>query len=97
MTQSQTPGDQKDAPKIEFPCENYPVKVLGVCADDYLEVIHAIIQKHAPECSKHNVKTNASSKGSFQSCTFYITATGIDQLGQLHSELQAHEYVRMVI
>lgn len=97
MQPTSNQNGQPEAPKIEFPCENYPVKVLGVCAEDYLEVIHAIIQKHAPECSKHNVKTNESSKGSFQSCTFYITATSIDQLGQLHSELQAHEYVRMVI
>lgn len=97
MQKTPNQNGQPEAPKIEFPCENYPVKVLGVGAEDYLEVVFAIVQKHAPECDKNNVKTNASSKGSFQSCTFYITATGIDQLGRLHSELQAHEYVRMVI
>lgn len=85
------------APKIEFPCANYPVKVLGVCADDYLEKVFEIVTKHSPDCSKHNVNTRASSKGSFQSCTFYITATSIEQLHQLHTELMAHEYVRMVI
>lgn len=86
-----------DAPKIEFPCENYPVKVLGVCAEDYLDVVHEIISKHAPECSKQAVQMRESSKGSFQSCTLYITATGIEQLQKIHADLMAHQYVRMVI
>lgn len=89
--------NQPDAPKIEFPCENYPIKVLGVCADDYVQEIFNIVQKHAPECNQEQIALKESSKGSFQSCTLYITATGIEQLQNLHTELKAHKYVRMVI
>lgn len=88
---------QPEPPKIEFPCANYPVKVLGLCKDDYLDVVLTIVRKHAPECSDQNIKEKESSKGSFRSVTLYITATGIDQLEGLHKELMAHEYIRMVI
>lgn len=88
---------QQEPPKIEFPCANYPVKVIGLCEDDYLEVVLGIVRKHAPECSDDNIKEKESSKGRFRSVTLYITATGIDQLECLHKDLMAHEYIRMVI
>lgn len=88
---------QQEPPKIEFPCANYPVKVLGVCSHDYIDVVYEIVCKHDPECDRELVQLRESSKGSFQSCTLYITATGIEQLQRLHEELMAHEYVRMVI
>lgn len=88
---------QQEPPKIEFPCPNYPVKVVGECSDDYIDVVYEIVCKHDPDCIRETIKVRESSKGSFQSCTLYITATGIDQLGRLHEELMAHPYVRMVI
>ncbi len=40
---------QPEAPKIEFPCANYPVKILGQGKDDYVEVVLEIVRIHAPE------------------------------------------------
>lgn len=94
MSQTETP---KEPPKIEFPCPNYPVKVLGVGHDDYAEVIFKLVQVHAPECDFTRVHMRDSAKGSFRALTLYITATGIDQLERLHTDLMAHPYVRMVI
>lgn len=88
---------QQEPPKIEFPCANYPVKVIGLCEDDYLDVVLSIVRKHAPECGDDNIKEKESSKGRFRSVTLYITATGVDQLECLHKDLMAHEYIRMVI
>ncbi len=89
--------NQPEPPKIEFPCVDYPVKIIGLCEDDYLEVVLAIVRQHAPECSERNIKERESSKGRFRSVTLYITATGIEQLECLHKDLMAHEYIRMVI
>ena len=97
MITSHPKAASTEAPKIEFPCTDYPVKVLGVCADDYVETIFNIVRKHSPECQAETIQVRESSKGTFQSCTLYITATSIEQLHQLHTELMAHEYVRMVI
>lgn len=88
---------QPEPPKIEFPCVNYPIKVIGLCEHDYLDVVLEIVRKHAPECSDTNIKEKESSKGSFRSVTLYITATGVEQLECIHKELMSHEYIRMVI
>lgn len=88
---------QKEPPKIEFPCANYPVKVVGVGHDDYVEVVFSMVQVHAPDCDFTRIHVRESAKGSFRSLTLYITATGVDQLERLHTDLMAHPYVRMVI
>ena len=94
MSQSKTP---QEPPKIEFPSRNYPIKVLGVGADDYATVIFDIVRVHAPECDFSRIQQRDSSKGSFRAITLFITATGVDQLENLHKDLTAHPYVRMVI
>lgn len=88
---------QPEAPKIEFPCENYPVKVLGRCCEDYTDVILEIVNIHAPGFNAATVQVRDSAKGTFRSLTVYITATGMDQLSNLHKDLMAHDYVTMVI
>ncbi|MEH6345125.1 MAG: DUF493 domain-containing protein [Bermanella sp.] len=86
-----------DAPKIEFPHPNYPVKVLGETADDYEEFVVDIMRRHAPDLNTQKMKANQSSNGRFTSITFYITATGADQLEALHQDLIQHKRIRMVI
>lgn len=88
---------QPEPPKIEFPCANYPIKVLGQCKDDYVATVIEIVRKHAPDCSDQTLRVNDSSNGSFRAITLYITATGVDQLECLHKELMSHEYVKMVM
>lgn len=88
---------QPEAPKIEFPCENYPVKVLGRCCDDYADAVLEIFRVHAPGFDLGRIQIRDSKNGTFRSLTVYITATGMDQLQNLHRDLQAHDYVHMVI
>ena len=88
---------QPEAPKIEFPCANYPVKVLGHGKDDYEAVILEIVRIHAPDLDVERISVRDSKNGRFRALTMYITATGIDQLQNLHQDLMAHEYVHMVI
>jgi len=88
---------QPDAPKIEFPCANYPIKVVGVAFDGYEEAIVEVVRVHAPECDMSQTRVQESSNGRFRSITLYITATGVDQLTSIHRDLTAHPNVRMVI
>ena len=87
---------QPEAPKIEFPCANYPIKVVGKGKEDYDRVIFDIIAVHAPDCDFARLTARDSKNGRFRAITVYITATGIDQLPQIHSDLSAHDYVHMV-
>lgn len=88
---------QPDAPKIEFPCANYPIKVVGKGEADYDQVIFDIIAVHAPDCDFARLTARDSKNGRFRAVTVYITATGINQLQKIHTDLSAHKYVHMVI
>lgn len=88
---------EPEAPKIEFPCENYPVKVMGASGQEYYDFAVAVMERQAPGFDPKRVSTKASRNGNFQSITFFITATGIDQLDTLHKELRANPQTKMVL
>ena len=85
------------APKIEFPCPNYPIKVIGTAADDFAAMVTAILQKHAPDLDPATLVTRDSSNGRFMSVQLLITATGIEQLQAIHEDLRATGRVQMVL
>ena len=88
---------QPEAPKIEFPCPNYPIKVVGVNDNDFRGFVIEIVQIHVPDFDLTSVSVQDSRNGSFQSVRFKITAQGVDQLKALHEALIASDRVKMVI
>ena len=40
---------QETPPKIEFPCENYRISVMGTPNDDFHQFVLDTIAKHAPD------------------------------------------------
>lgn len=86
---------QQEPPKIEFPCENYVIKVLGDAGDELLSHTLAVMDIHA-EYDRTRVTTKASSKGTYQSVTVWITATGVTQLETIHQELRSKSIVKVV-
>lgn len=87
---------QQEPPKIEFPCD-YPIKVMGDADVDFQSFVVEVMTKHAGEITTSQVSVRDSRNGTFQSVTVTITATGIDQLQAIHTELQASSRVKMVI
>lgn len=88
---------ETEAPKIEFPCENYPIKVIGRGGDNFKDFVIEMVQQHAPDLDVTTVTIQDSKKGTFQSVRFSITATGEAQLSTLHKALMATGRVTMVI
>ncbi len=86
-----------NAPKIEFPCENYVIKVVSFDVDDIHMDLLECLKVHAPEIDSKATSINYSSKGRFVSFSFRIVATGEDQLSAIHSDLIAIDSVKMVI
>lgn len=84
-------------PKIEFPCPNYPIKVLGVGIEGYDQLVIDIVRMHAPDFDVDRILVRDSKNGRFRALTLYITATGIDQLQSIHRDLTASEHIHMVI
>ncbi|MGB0733188.1 MAG: YbeD family protein [Pontibacterium sp.] len=88
---------EQDAPKIEFPCPNYPIKVIGRSSVDFRALVIGIVHQHVADFDEATVSEQDSSKGSFRSVRFSITATGEAQLSALHQALMATGQVKMVI
>ncbi|MGB0663506.1 MAG: YbeD family protein [Pontibacterium sp.] len=92
-----TENTPQDPPKIEFPCENYPIKVVGRKSDGFKGLVIEVVQQFAPDLDLATVSVQDSSKGTFQSVRFAITATGEAQLKDIHEALKATGQVNMVI
>jgi uncharacterized protein len=88
---------EPEAPKIEFPCEDYPVKVMGQSGPKYHEFVVSVVERHAPGFDQARITIRESAKGTFQSITVFITATGVPQLKALHQELIANSMTKMVL
>ncbi|WP_027858871.1 YbeD family protein [Marinobacterium jannaschii] len=88
---------EKEAPKIEFPCPDYPIKVVGRAAEDFKGFVIETVQVHAPDLDLKTVTVQDSRNGNFRSVRFRITATGEEQLRALHKDLMASGRVQMVI
>ena len=83
-------------PKIEFPCD-YPVKVMGKACGEFYEHVITVMSEHAPGFDKTTVVVRDSKKGTYQSITVTITATGEDQLQAIFEGLKTSSHVQMVL
>lgn len=83
-------------PAIEFPCE-YPIRVMGLAADDFAELIVTVIEYHAPEVRQFPAQSRLSRTGRWVSVTVTIMATGAPQLQAIFEDLKATGRVQMVL
>ncbi|MDF2640918.1 MAG: hypothetical protein K0R45_190 [Pseudomonas sp.] len=82
--------------KIEFPCQDYPIKVIGDTSVGFTAAVIEILSKYA----KIDVTTLAerqSSNGKYTTVQLHIVATGEDQLRDINSALRATGVVHMVL
>ncbi|VUD53128.1 hypothetical protein TDB9533_01772 [Thalassocella blandensis] len=84
-------------PKIEFPCPDYPIKVMGEASEEYKAAVLEVMEVHAPGFDRSRVTVRDSRNGRFHSVTIYIEATGIDQLKNLFEDLKKLPATRMVL
>lgn len=84
-------------PKIEFPCADYPIKIIGDSCDNFVDVVIEVMQRHAPDVDAKNIKRRDSSNGRFLSVQVYIHAQSIEQLENINRDLRETGIVRMVL
>lgn len=85
------------APKIEFPCENYPIKVVGNNTEHFLDFVISSVLAFDPHLDLERITTQNSRNERFQSVRLFITATGEEQLQALFQTLKASGRVHMVL
>lgn len=88
---------EQEPPKIEFPCEDYPIKVMGDANQSMVDFVLEVTEQFAPEFNRETISIRQSSKGKFHSITLFITATSVDQLSEYHQKLVAHDAIKMVL
>jgi putative lipoic acid-binding regulatory protein len=94
---SQSPNDvDLPRPKVEFPCD-YPIRVVGDAAEDFVATVSKVIERHAPGFDPASVKLTDSRNARFQSIRVVIHATGEAQLDALFQDLKATGRVHMVL
>lgn len=90
-------SEDVQAPKIEFPCANYPIKVIGDAGEGFADLVVEVLQRHAPDLDETTLVVRNSSQGRFLSVQVLITATGVEQLQAIHVDLRATGRVHMVL
>lgn len=85
------------APKIEFPCERYPIKVIGDAGEGFADLVVEVIQRHAPGLDSSTLSLRDSRNGRYLAVQVLITATGVEQLQAIHLDLRATGRVHMVL
>jgi len=86
-----------EAPKIEFPCANYSMKIVGRQTADYHAWVVQCVQQLAPDLDPKKVQVVDSRNGTFQSIRVAVTAQSADHLQQIHQTLMASGKVKLVL
>lgn len=84
------------APKIEFPCVDYPIKIIGNTGVGFRDTVVEIVEKHAVVNHGKNAE-RLSTNGKYTTLQLHIVATGQEQLYDINSELRATGIVQMVL
>ena len=81
---------------LEFPCD-FPLKVMGIAAGDFDQLVLAIVRRHVAGLDPAAVRATPSRQGKYVSLTVTVRAESQAQLDGLYSELSGHERVLMVL
>ena len=88
---------EQKPPKIEFPCANYPVKIMGDAGHELHQLVIEVLSVHVEEFHPSHISVRDSSKGRSQSLSVMITAAGTDQLQAIFEDLKKNPIVKMVL
>ena len=87
----------REPPVIEFPCQDYPIKVMGDACDELHVHVVKVFSKHVEDFDVDTMRVRASAQGRYQSITVSITATGTEQLQAIFEDLKLSDAVKMVL
>lgn len=91
-----TPTIPHDQSFIEYPSA-FPIKVMGVHHDTFVEAVVAIVSTHAPDFDPASIEHRPSSTGKYLGLTVTVTATSREQLDNIYRGLTGHPLVKYVL
>lgn len=81
---------------LEFPSD-FPIKVVGLAADDFDALVVAIVRSHIRDLSQEAVARRTSSQGKYLALTITVRVESQSQLDALYTELSGHKRILMVL
>ncbi|KTD50897.1 HP0495 family protein [Legionella quateirensis] len=81
---------------IEFPCD-FPIKIIGVNSEIFLEEIRMIVNEHFPDFNHDNLTHKLSEKSSYLAITVTVYAINQEMLDSFYQDLTKHPDVKMVL
>ena len=84
------------APKIEFPCADYPIKVIGDTVVGFKDTVIEILSKYA-KVDLSTLAERQSKEGKYTTVQLHIVAESENQLHDINSALRATGIVKMVL
>ncbi|MCW5660731.1 MAG: DUF493 family protein [Burkholderiaceae bacterium] len=88
--------DGGSASLIEYPSE-FPIKVMGLQVDGFVEAIVAVARRHDPDLDESKLELRPSRAGTYLGITITVTVNSRTQLDALYRELSAHPMVKVVL
>ncbi|TXR54246.1 YbeD family protein [Reinekea thalattae] len=86
-----------DAPKIEFPCDDYMIKVMGDNCIEFRALVVEVLQQFDERISETSFRENPSKNGRFTSLTVRMRIEQEADLATLDRQLKASPMVKMVL
>lgn len=81
---------------IEYP-SRFPIKVMGVKAEGFVDAVTMIAQQFDPEFDAASVELRDSRAGKYLGITITVNATSREQLDELYRTLSTHPMVKIVL
>ncbi len=75
----------------------FPIKVMGVHHETFIEAVVAIVREHAPDFDPAHLEHRPSSTGKYLGLTVTVTATSREQLDNIYRGLTSHPLVKYVL
>ncbi|MFC3907595.1 YbeD family protein [Legionella dresdenensis] len=81
---------------MEFPC-NFPIKIIGIKTDTFVEDISALVRKYFPDTLNEAITFKDSDAGNYTSITATVLAHDQLTLDALYGELTKYPGIKMVL
>lgn len=81
---------------IDYP-SLFPIKVMGLQAEGFLEAVVAIARAFDPGFDATGIEQRSSKGGKYLGLTVTVTATSREQLDELYRTLSTHPMVKVVL
>jgi len=88
---------QPEAPKIEFPCDDYMIKVVGDAEVALRDFVHQVLVRYDSRLTLESYKSRPSRNGRFESLTVFMRVEEEGHLSELFEVLKSDDRVKMVI